>query len=298
MDRGRLQLHAAGSTESAAREYVDRAMESIPGWFSRVDAFVFRAVNQLQQEARVSGNILEIGSYLGRSAILLGHLKRSDELFFICDLFGKPPESVANEEENKRDYGNLALAQFVGNYMRHHTTMPEILVCSSRELCGRLKAQIGTFRFIHVDGSHLFELVRCDIESAKALNQAGGVVVFDDIWAQHAPGVAAAVWEAVANEGLIPVCLTAAKLYAVWDRTGPISSDSLAKSLEGIEGLHFGEHRMCGQRVLQVERIRSLSRRFVEASIPPIVLRKLIEYRSYLMRAASLATSTFERFRK
>jgi hypothetical protein len=71
-----------------------------------------------------------------------------------------------------------------------------------------------SFRVVHVDGSHRFEVVRQDIDLALELVVDGGIVVVDDYRTiPHALGVAAAVWEAVTAGKLIPVLATAQKLY-------------------------------------------------------------------------------------
>jgi hypothetical protein len=46
-------------------------------------------------------------------------------------------------------------------------------------------------------------------------------VVFDDFRSEHTPGTSAAVWEAVASDGLVPVALTPQKMYAVFSDPEP-----------------------------------------------------------------------------
>jgi len=78
----------------------------------------------------------------------------------------------------------------------------------------------GTCRLVHVDGSHAYEVVREDVQTARSLLGRCGVVVFDD-WAQpHTPGVGLAVWEEFLRGDLVPLCITNAKLYATWDADG------------------------------------------------------------------------------
>src|SRR5690606_24123152 len=77
----------------------------------------------------------------------------------------------------------------------------------------------------HIDASHMYEHVRQDIESARRLLRANGVVAFDDYRAEHTPGTAAAVWEAVLNDGLRPIFHTSGKLYATWGDPTPLRDE-------------------------------------------------------------------------
>lgn len=74
----------------------------------------------------------------------------------------------------------------------------------------------NSLRFIHVDGSHLYDHVAADIESARIALDDDGVVVFDDFRSEHTPGVSAAVWQAVTGSGLRPIALSAGKFYGTW----------------------------------------------------------------------------------
>ncbi len=81
-------------------DYLDQ-IDSVPGWFHPEDRKVFVGLNQIQRECSVSGNVLEIGAYKGKSAILLGYELKAGERMVICDLFGMPPETV-EERQGKR----------------------------------------------------------------------------------------------------------------------------------------------------------------------------------------------------
>ena len=67
-----------------SRSYIERGIHTVEGWFGRGDAEVFLAVDAEQAHR---GDLLEIGVYLGKSAVLVGYMQRPDERFVICDLF-------------------------------------------------------------------------------------------------------------------------------------------------------------------------------------------------------------------
>jgi hypothetical protein len=190
-----------------------KAVQDIEGWFYSEDAIVFEAINTIQTGRRMSGDFLEIGVYCGKSAAFLGFLRGTNERFIVCDLFGNRARSAENQAEKETWYPKLERQTFELRYLQVHPVLPEILVCSS----GRIKdfAKLTkTFRFIHVDGSHLYRVVRQDIRTVSDLLKPGGVVAIDDYRSAHTPGVAAATWEAVLSGRLSPICITPQKMYA------------------------------------------------------------------------------------
>jgi len=195
--------------------------DSIPGWFAPIDVLLFQKFDQFQYEEDLKGDLLEIGVYQGRSAILLGYFRREQEQLVVCDVFETPAATDANRVENQTSYQGLSRRIFEENYHRFHDHLPLILTCDSTNLSSHKLSR--RFRFIHIDGSHLYEAVRADIENAKRILIDGGIVVFDDF--RRAPGIAAAVWQEVVTGGLIPFCFTEAKMYGAWN-TSP--SDRLA----------------------------------------------------------------------
>jgi len=63
---------------------------------------LFRKINELQHAEGKTGDLLEIGVYRGKSAILLGYLLQGEERLVLCDLFGAPAPTADNESENIR----------------------------------------------------------------------------------------------------------------------------------------------------------------------------------------------------
>jgi len=213
-------------------DYIGR-LSTVPGWFHAEDVQLFMELDRLQAELRMSGDLLEIGVYQGKSAILLGYFVREGEQLVVCDLFGTRPETNDEQRENDTWYPGLELAQFERNYRRFHPCMPMVMACSSAVLTSQGLSR--TFRFIHVDGSHQYDAVKRDIATVKDLLLDGGIVSFDDYRALHAPGVAAAVWQELASGVLRPLCVTATKLYATY---GPDRSEQLRARLVAWGAAH------------------------------------------------------------
>jgi len=205
------------------------AIDQVPGWFFPPDTLLFAAVDNFQRERGVTGDLLEIGVYKGRSAILMGFFAGPGERLVVCDLFEEMDAISEENEQERRHYAKLhdldlpARKDFEGHYLRFHPALPEIMQMRSDRLNGHLPA--GTFRMIHIDGGHTMEVVQQDIETARRLLGAGGVVIFDD-WANgQQPGVALAIWQEYLKGDLIPLGFTPSKFYATWDPEGMTYTD-------------------------------------------------------------------------
>ena len=156
-----------------------RAFDTIDGWLYPEDVLLFQEIDALQGLSKVTGDLLEIGVYHGKSAILLGYFPRQDERLVVCDLFQSPGQTRENQAEKQFWYPELTRETFERNYLRFHNSLPVVVVCPSAKLiqAGNLTR---TFRFIHIDASHVYSIVRQDIHIAKLLLKDKGIVVFDD----------------------------------------------------------------------------------------------------------------------
>jgi hypothetical protein len=200
-------------------EYIADGRHTVPGWFFEADAILFDTIDTAQRQAGISGDILEIGCYQGASAILLGYMAKHDERFIVCDIFDGAPVGSESDAERQRFYMDLSRQSFETNYLRFHNDLPHVVAGPSSTLVDHSLGR--TFRFIHVDGSHAYDIVRSDLDLASQLLAPGGVVVFDDIVSMHAPGVTAAVWEGVLRNALVPM-FQSRKFYGTWGAPLPV----------------------------------------------------------------------------
>lgn len=164
-----------------------RRLDDVPGWFWPLDQLLFTRVLEGQTAAGSKGDLLELGTYLGRSAILMGRHRQSGELFTICDLFDSDAPDEANAEEMADSYRKtLTRRAFEANYLAFHSELPEIVQAPTAVLQdGRVAA--GSCRFAHIDASHLYEHVAGDVQVARAALGKDGVVSFDDYRSVHTP---------------------------------------------------------------------------------------------------------------
>jgi hypothetical protein len=200
-------------------DLIDRC-EDVPGFLDTLDAELFLRLAETQARRDIRGHLLEIGVWYGRSAIVLGSLKREDEELHVCDLFETQPPTAAGRRELARHDAPLqgpSRAQFESAYERVHGGLPLVHQCASSELSA---SDLGPnrFRFIHIDGSHRYEAVLADIALARELAADECVIVFDDFSNLGHLGVAAAVWPSVVSSEVEPFACTPAKLYATLEK--------------------------------------------------------------------------------
>src|SRR5689334_17639302 len=94
-------------TQSTIASYRD-----IRGWFTPIDHRVFTGLLDEQAES-TPGDLVEIGAFMGKSAVVIGGYTRADERFVVIDLFGDlsllgdDGDDPANKEENRGSYPRL-----------------------------------------------------------------------------------------------------------------------------------------------------------------------------------------------
>jgi predicted O-methyltransferase YrrM len=224
-----------------------QTINDIPGWFSWTDQQLFRYFLGLAAPEE-PGDLVELGAYLGKSAALIGEYQRPGERFVVCDLF-ESDSDLANNIENTRSYRQLTREAFENNYRALRGDLPEIVQGLSSTITEHVDP--GKARFVHIDASHLYEHVVIDITSAMTMLAPNGVVVFDDFRSRHTPGVAAAVWGAVADGRLRPVCISLSKLYAVAGDPGPVR-EGLQTWLTRFGRLMWESQQIAGLEVLRI----------------------------------------------
>ncbi|MFF9807286.1 class I SAM-dependent methyltransferase [Streptomyces coeruleorubidus] len=212
-------------TNAQATDTYPGELADVPGWFPPLDQMLFTWFLERQQKQGMRGDLLELGVYMGKSAILLGHHLQDGEKFTVCDLFEGDAPDEANKAESTKSYASLTQQAFERNYLSFHDTLPTVIAAPSSVVSEKVAPD--TCRFVHVDASHLYEHVYGDIGAAHDILMPEGIVVLDDFRSEHTPGVSVAAWEAVLNRGLRPVCLSTQKLYGTWGDPEPVQEELL-----------------------------------------------------------------------
>jgi SAM-dependent methyltransferase len=231
-----------------------RTYRDIDGWFGWTDHALFRGILDRQRDSP-AGDLVEIGAFKGKSAVVIGDYLRSDEQFVVVDTFGDPDllgiaDADAERTTGRNYFTRLTRGQFEENYLSIHDSLPTVVQALSIDVVKHVAP--GSARFIHVDGSHQYEDVAEDCRSVKQLLRGDGVVVFDDWRKPDCPGVAAAIWDSALHDGLIPVALSSQKLYGVHGDPDPLMAAVREVLAAHPQRLRLKEIDLFGRTVLSV----------------------------------------------
>jgi hypothetical protein len=227
-----------------------RRLDDVPGWFPVLDQVLFEWFLSRQESAGTRGDLLEVGVYMGKSAIFVGRHRRPGEKYTVCDLFEGDAPDAANRAESTKSYSALTRRVFEENYLSFHDELPRVLQGPSSLVPAEVEPR--SCRFVHIDASHLYEHVHGDIGAAHDLLLPDGIVVLDDFRSEHTPGVSIATWEAVLNRGLRPVCLSTQKLYGTWGDPEPVQEELLAMIRERTD-CHLSIQEAAGHRIIRLK---------------------------------------------
>ena len=91
----------------------------ITGWFRWLDKTIFDAILTTQAKGP-KGDFVELGAYLGKSAVVIGGYLREGERFVVVDLFEDAVTALPtddNRRENISSYSSLTRQEFERNYL-------------------------------------------------------------------------------------------------------------------------------------------------------------------------------------
>jgi len=207
-----------------SRQY--RKIELVPGWldFANAELMYEFACNR---EILGAGNVLEVGTFFGKSAIALAYGLNQGETITVVDPFGTVifDSNASFDISNQNNlFRNLTLKKFRNFYNFAHSKPPIVLVGLSRSILPKLKEK---YKIIHIDGGHSYQDVKDDIRFSLKLLAEKSLIIFDDYGHGDYPGVKAAVDEAISAEQIIPIIFLG-KLYAAT----PEFADELIKDTE------------------------------------------------------------------
>lgn len=224
-------------------------LDEVPGWLVGQDHALISWFLERQNRLAIPGDLLELGAYLGKTAILIGKYRVDDQRLTVFDLFEDDAQDRDNDEEMQQYRSTLTRLAFERNYLAFHTELPSIVQGSTSTISSHVAPQ--SCRFAHVDASHLYEHVEADIKACRAVLHTEGLLVCDDFRAPHTPGVAAAVWGAVTSGELHPICLSDSKFYGTWGDPGPVQ-DELIAWLETFGAQSFEGQKIAGNTVVRI----------------------------------------------
>ncbi len=208
-------------------EQIEKSVEEIPGW-SPIDELYSLYLLSLSVSS-LKGDFIEIGSWCGRSSIVLGHVAKLINSKLHCiDLFPKKEDWYQNENGDysfKVNYsGNDIGAYEVQNV--HKKPFEEAILpvyekfgsiydawkgfIDKEKLNLHVSAHFGncsTFfsikeenfkiKLAFLDGDHSYEALCKDIDFVEKYLVPSGIICFDDAYSGHYPGVDKAIQEKI-----------------------------------------------------------------------------------------------------
>jgi hypothetical protein len=206
--------------------------EQVPGFFYVADFMLFDHILGHQLESGIQGELLEIGVYRGKSAILMGCGLRPGERLIACDMFDDVLTHDDLGAQHRQTYDGLEVAEFRRYWDRYHgdRRQLDVRMCDSAQLTG-----LPPLRFIHIDGCHNQQCVRGDIALVVRHTAPRGVISLDDYRVAEEPGVSAAISQAVAAGELYPFGASDMKLYAATTLEDQAYWAAVLKTVPGAE---------------------------------------------------------------
>lgn len=163
----------------------------IRGWFDIRFLDELFGLNKIHEQKNIRGNILEIGTYQGKSFIPLSFLLRNDEQIVGVDTFSikqnindgiyfNPITSIKNNLKQiyKENIKNL----------NHKLRRADSKNLKSYDYLKYLDNNLN-YRIISIDANHSYEYVRHDLEQSKDIIMKGGYIICDDYGLSEFPDV-------------------------------------------------------------------------------------------------------------
>jgi hypothetical protein len=191
-----------------ARQLARRSRQ-IHGWFTPEAVALFALLDHVQREAGTRGDLFEIGTHHGKSAVLLCAMAQPQESVGVCDLFGEQALNVSASGSGDRGVFERNVRDVVPGFDRLR-----VFERSSAQLSAE---EVGSGqRFFHVDGGHLLEEALGDLRLAARVVHEQGVIVVDDPFRPEWPGVTEAILRFLGEEpAYVPLVMGFNKLVLV-----------------------------------------------------------------------------------
>ena len=158
----------------------------VTGFLEPEILLVLDVLNSAQRAKGVSGAVAEIGVHHGKLFIALRLLQRPGEKSVAIDVFDDQELNVdgSGHGDFQKFTNNVKLWASMDDVAVHKGDSTQLEAAKLRELAG------GEVRLFSVDGGHTEAIVHSDMKLAETILADGGIVIADDVFNEHWPGVA------------------------------------------------------------------------------------------------------------
>jgi hypothetical protein len=170
------------------RAFWEDGLNQIEGWVDRRLLDYMVLIGDIQKLLGVTGNIAEIGVFNGRFLLSMAHLAAPQEKCVAIDLFEEQKFNIDGSSPG-------APKDFDANWARFAPPDVSLVKIRADSLALTLAERIdigrqhGPFRLFSVDGGHTIDHVINDLAFAQDTLAMGGVIMADDYFHSHWPGV-------------------------------------------------------------------------------------------------------------
>lgn len=144
----------------------------LPGYFTYDDAVAFTLILSTQIACGLRGDVLEIGSYHGRSTAFLARCMPPGERLIVCDTF-----EVATEDQYPEPPSPDALRRTLER-LAPDLSSGQVEIHPDRS--DTLNLVGFAIRFAHIDGGHTHDVALHDLRLVAAHLAPGGIIAVDD----------------------------------------------------------------------------------------------------------------------
>lgn len=191
------------------KDFIFGELTKVKGYIDPLDSFAFLAILEGQTANRLSGGVVEIGIFFGRSFLLMKKMAAPGEKALAIDLFNI---GEIRQGKSEQYWKFLEYANAVGLPMDEDMI---IVGDSTRMDVDAITSRTGPVCFFSIDGGHRLEHVEADSLLARDSLAEHGVIAFDDTFNPEWPEVTAGVIDFLrANQKThVPFCVTNKKTY-------------------------------------------------------------------------------------
>jgi len=195
--------------------YARTGRNRVKGWFSRIDAEIFRLLAEAQSQRNLTGSMVEIGLHQGKSFIALCLSLKDTEKAYGVDLFENQALNLDQSGKGSRTHLETNLASFGIDLSR------VVLDARSSDAVTALEIinAAGRVRFFSIDGGHWLDIVAKDLLLAEQSLLEYGVIALDDFHSPEWPEVSAGyfAWWTKRGSAIVPFAFGLNKLYLCFE---------------------------------------------------------------------------------
>lgn len=174
-------------------QYWQNSFPLIEGWVSDRWREHLKLINETQNSLGITGHVGEVGVFHGKLLIALAHLAQPGSKVTAIDVFD-------DQSKNIDGAGVGSLEQLTSNVQAHgpRSSLDYAFIKADSAALNaadimKLVQDRGPFRLFSVDGCHTAEHTLNDLLTAQECLAPGGVIMLDDMFQPHWPGVTEAM---------------------------------------------------------------------------------------------------------